>query len=106
MPFWGLQKQLGIDVDSWLALQSMQQLRGQAAACHTFEHEWVECRHGQGQTCAHCKCQLQYEDFMECMKRTNLAQWLWVILKQRDSMIKQGKYTPLNYHTGKEKPRP
>ncbi|NXU06023.1 NDUS5 protein, partial [Buphagus erythrorhynchus] len=64
------------------------------AADHTFEREWVECRHGLGQTCTCCECQLKYEDFMECVKLTNLAQRLRVILEQRDRMIKQGKYTP------------
>ncbi|NXC91356.1 NDUS5 protein, partial [Cercotrichas coryphoeus] len=92
MPFWGLQKQLGIDVDS--------------TACHAFEGEWVECRHGLGQTCTRRECRLKYGDFMECMKRTHLAQRLWVILEQWDSMIKQGEYTPPDCHTGKDVPRP
>uniref|UniRef100_A0A8C0ZH82 NADH dehydrogenase [ubiquinone] iron-sulfur protein 5 n=1 Tax=Cyanistes caeruleus TaxID=156563 RepID=A0A8C0ZH82_CYACU len=34
------------------------------------------------------------------------AQRLRIILEQRDRMIKQGKYTPPDYHTGKEEPRP
>lgn len=73
MPFWGLQKQLGVDVDSFLLRQSMPQPHGQAAACHAFEREWVECGHGLGQTRARRECQLEYEDFMECMKRTKLV---------------------------------
>ncbi|NXU63773.1 NDUS5 protein, partial [Horornis vulcanius] len=72
MPFWGLQKQLGIDVDSWLVRQSMPQPYGQAAACHAFEREWVECGHGLGQTRARRECQLEYEDFMECMNRAKM----------------------------------
>ncbi|NXR70926.1 NDUS5 protein, partial [Pycnonotus jocosus] len=106
MPFWGLQKQLGIDVDSWLLRQSMPQPHGQAAVCHAFEREWVECGHGLGQTRARRECQLEYEDFMECMNRTKMAQRLRIILEQRDRMIKEGKYTPPTYHTGKEEPRP
>lgn len=73
MPFWGLQKQLGIDVDSFLLRQSMPQPHGQAAVCHAFEREWVECGHGLGQTRARRECQLEYEDFMECMQRTKLV---------------------------------
>uniref|UniRef100_U3JCU6 NADH dehydrogenase [ubiquinone] iron-sulfur protein 5 n=1 Tax=Ficedula albicollis TaxID=59894 RepID=U3JCU6_FICAL len=73
MPFWGLQKQLGIDVDSWLVRQSMPQPHGQAALCHAFEREWVECGHGLGQTRARRECQLEYEDFVECMQRTKLV---------------------------------
>ncbi|XP_005058271.1 PREDICTED: NADH dehydrogenase [ubiquinone] iron-sulfur protein 5-like [Ficedula albicollis] len=106
MPFWGLQKQLGIDVDSWLVRQSMPQPHGQAALCHAFEREWVECGHGLGQTRARRECQLEYEDFVECMQRTKLAQRLRIILEQRDKMIKEGKYKPPPYHMGKEEPRP
>ncbi|NWV16639.1 NDUS5 protein, partial [Origma solitaria] len=106
MPFLGLQKQLGIDVDSWLLRQSMAQPHGHAAACHAFEREWVECGHGLGQTRARRECQLEYEDFMECMKQTKLAKRLRTILEQRDKMIKEGKYTPPDYHMGKEEPRP
>ncbi|NXH43142.1 NDUS5 protein, partial [Dicaeum eximium] len=106
MPFWGLQKQLGIDLDSFLVRQSMTQPYGQVGACHAFEREWVECGHGLGQTRARQECQLEYEDFMECMKRTKLSQRLRTILEQRDRMIKQGKYTPPEHHTGKEPPRP
>ncbi|XP_031988513.1 NADH dehydrogenase [ubiquinone] iron-sulfur protein 5 [Corvus moneduloides] len=104
MPFWGLQKQLGIDVDSWLLRQSMPQPQRQAAACHAFEREWVECGHGLGQTRARRECQLEYEDFMECMKRTKLAKRLRTILEQRDKMIKEGKYTPPRMD--KDEPRP
>ncbi|XP_009574597.1 PREDICTED: NADH dehydrogenase [ubiquinone] iron-sulfur protein 5, partial [Fulmarus glacialis] len=31
---------------------------------------------------------------------------LRTILEQRDKMIKEGKYTPPDYHKGKEEPRP
>lgn len=31
---------------------------------------------------------------------------LKTILKQRDKLIKEGKYTPPDYHKGKEEPRP
>ncbi|NWY68081.1 NDUS5 protein, partial [Erithacus rubecula] len=106
MPFWDLQKRLGIDVDSWLLRQSMPQPHGQAALCHAFEREWVECGHGLGQTRARRECRLEYEDFLECMHRTKLAQRLRIILEQRDKMIKQGKYKPPPHHTGKEEPRP
>uniref|UniRef100_A0A8C0BMV1 NADH dehydrogenase [ubiquinone] iron-sulfur protein 5 n=1 Tax=Buteo japonicus TaxID=224669 RepID=A0A8C0BMV1_9AVES len=73
MPFWDLQRQLGIDVDQWLLRQSMPQPYGKAGACHAFEREWVECGHGLGQTRARRECQLEYEDFMECMHRTKLV---------------------------------
>ncbi|NXH96037.1 NDUS5 protein, partial [Pachycephala philippinensis] len=96
MPFWGLQKQLGIDVDSWLLRQSMPQPYGQAAACHAFEREWVECGHGLGQT----RARREYPPVSRQAKR------LRTILEQRDKMIKEGKYTPPDYHMGKEEPGP
>ncbi|KAM4657143.1 NADH dehydrogenase [ubiquinone] iron-sulfur protein 5 [Amazona ochrocephala] len=106
MPFWDLQRQLGIDVDRWMLRQSTAQPHGNASACHAFEREWVECGHGLGQTRARRECVPEYEDFMECMHRTKLAARLKAILEQRDKMIKAGKYTPPDYHKGKEEPRP
>lgn len=73
MPFWDLQRQLGIDMDRWLLRQSTTQPYGVAGACHAFEREWVECGHGLGQTRARRECQPEYEDFMECMHRTKLV---------------------------------
>uniref|UniRef100_A0A8C8BNH8 NADH dehydrogenase [ubiquinone] iron-sulfur protein 5 n=1 Tax=Otus sunia TaxID=257818 RepID=A0A8C8BNH8_9STRI len=106
MPFWDLQRQLGIDVDRFMLRQSMPQPYGKAAACHAFEREWVECGHGLGQTRARRECQPEYEDFMECMHRTKLAARLKTILEQREKLIKEGKYTPPDYHKGKEESRP
>ncbi|XP_062450285.1 NADH dehydrogenase [ubiquinone] iron-sulfur protein 5 [Rhea pennata] len=106
MPFWDLQRQLGIDVDRWLLRQSTTQPYGAAAACHAFEREWVACGHGLGQTRARRECQLEYEDFLECMHRTKLAARLKTILDQRNKLIKEGKYTPPDYHKGTEEPRP
>uniref|UniRef100_A0A8B9T1Y5 NADH dehydrogenase [ubiquinone] iron-sulfur protein 5 n=1 Tax=Anas platyrhynchos TaxID=8839 RepID=A0A8B9T1Y5_ANAPL len=96
MPFLGLQRQLGIDLDSWLLRQSAAQPHG----------KWVECGHGLGQTRARRECQPEYEDFMECMHRTKLAARLKKILDQRDKMIKEGKYTPPDYQKSQEEPRP
>ncbi|XP_025941657.1 NADH dehydrogenase [ubiquinone] iron-sulfur protein 5 [Apteryx mantelli] len=106
MPFWDLQRQLGIDVDRWLLRQSTAQPYGAAAACHAFEREWVACGHGLGQTRARRECQPEYEDFLECMHRTKLATRLKTILDQRNKMIKEGKYTPPDYHKGTEEPKP
>ncbi|NWI91405.1 NDUS5 protein, partial [Pitta sordida] len=106
MPFWDLQKQLGIDLDKWMLRQSMKQPYGRAANCHAFEREWVECGHGLGQTRARRECEPEYEDFMECMHRTKLIKRMQTILAQRDKMIKEGKYTPPDYHKGKEESRP
>ncbi|CAM9777650.1 unnamed protein product [Bubo scandiacus] len=106
MPFWDLQRQLGIDVDRFMLRQSMPQPYGKAAACHAFEREWVECGHGLGQTRARRECQPEYEDFMECMHRNKLAARLRTILEQREKLIKEGKYTPPDYHKGKEESRP
>ncbi|NWZ93755.1 NDUS5 protein, partial [Nesospiza acunhae] len=108
MPFWGLQKQLGIDVDTFLLRQSMPQPHGQAAVCHAFEREWVECGHGLGQHRARGKGGQQ--DLPWGPPETSPCPWqtqrLRTILEQRDRMIKQGKYTPPEHHMGKEEPRP
>ncbi|NXX99628.1 NDUS5 protein, partial [Centropus bengalensis] len=106
MPFWDLQRQLGIDVDRWLLRQSMPQPYGRAGACHAFEREWVECGHGLGQTRARRECQPEYEDFMECLHHDKLVKRMKAILEQRDKLIKEGKYTPPDYHKGKEESQP
>ncbi|CAG5889419.1 unnamed protein product [Menidia menidia] len=69
MPFVDLQSRLGINLDRWLVLQSGEQPNKRAARCHAFEKEWVECSHGIGQTRAKKECQLEFEDFYECMHR-------------------------------------
>ncbi|XP_009881091.1 PREDICTED: NADH dehydrogenase [ubiquinone] iron-sulfur protein 5 [Charadrius vociferus] len=40
------------------------------------------------------------------LKKGDAAMRLRTILEQRDKMIKEGKYTPPDYHKGKEEPRP
>uniref|UniRef100_A0A3Q1F3K7 NADH dehydrogenase [ubiquinone] iron-sulfur protein 5 n=1 Tax=Acanthochromis polyacanthus TaxID=80966 RepID=A0A3Q1F3K7_9TELE len=69
MPFVDIQSRLGINVDRWLLLQSGEQPNKRAARCHAFEKEWIECSHGIGQTRAKKECQLEFEDFYECMHR-------------------------------------
>lgn len=69
MPFVDLQTRLGINVDRWLLLQSGEQPSKAAARCHAFEKEWIECSHGIGFTRAKKECQLEFEDFYECMHR-------------------------------------
>ncbi|XP_031151479.1 NADH dehydrogenase [ubiquinone] iron-sulfur protein 5 isoform X1 [Sander lucioperca] len=69
MPFVDLQSRLGINLDSWLLLQSGHQPNKRAARCHAFEKEWIECAHDIGQTRAKKECQLEFEDFYECMHR-------------------------------------
>lgn len=52
-----------------MLLQSGNQPNKRAARCHAFEKEWIECAHGIGQTRAKKECQLEFEDFYECMHR-------------------------------------
>ncbi|NXC33124.1 NDUS5 protein, partial [Campylorhamphus procurvoides] len=106
MPFWDLQKQLGIDVDSWLLRQSMPQPHRRAAVCHAFEREWVEgwcgfhiC--GAARTCPGDPLRAVTPPRCPCQ-----AKRLRTILEQRDKMIKEGKYTPPDHHTGKDDNRP
>ncbi|KAM4725254.1 NADH dehydrogenase [ubiquinone] iron-sulfur protein 5 isoform 1-T2 [Anableps anableps] len=100
MPFVDVQSRLGIDVDRWLLLQSGKQPYQRAARCHAFEKEWVECSHGIGQTRAKKECQVEFEDFYECMHRQKTHQRMYAIRQQRDKLIKEGKYTPPAHHAG------
>ncbi|TDH03804.1 hypothetical protein EPR50_G00145790 [Perca flavescens] len=101
MPFVDLQSRLGINLDSWLLLQSGHQPNKRAARCHAFEKEWIECAHDIGQTRAKKECQLEFEDFYECMHRQKTHQRLQAIRQQRDKMMKEGTYTPPPCHSGK-----
>lgn len=73
MPFVDLQSRLGINVDRWVLLQSGQQPNKRPARCHAFEKDWIECSHGIGQTRAKKECQVEFEDFYECMHRQKLV---------------------------------
>ncbi|XP_012711111.1 NADH dehydrogenase [ubiquinone] iron-sulfur protein 5 [Fundulus heteroclitus] len=100
MPFVDVQSRLGINVDRWLLAQSGEQPHKRAARCHAFEKEWIECSHGIGQTRAKKECQVEFEDFYECMHRQKTHQRLYQIRQQRDKLIKEGKYTPPSHHSG------
>ncbi|XP_034400534.1 NADH dehydrogenase [ubiquinone] iron-sulfur protein 5 [Cyclopterus lumpus] len=101
MPFVDVQSRLGINVDGWLLQQSGQQPNHRAPRCHAFEKEWIECSHGIGQTRAKKECQLEFEDFYECMHKQKTHQRLYAIRQQRDKMVKEGTYTPPSCHSGK-----
>ncbi|CAJ1083005.1 NADH dehydrogenase iron-sulfur protein 5 [Lates calcarifer] [Xyrichtys novacula] len=102
MPFVDVQSRLGINVDRWMQTQSGVQPYKKAARCHAFEKEWIECAHGIGQTRAKQECKLEYEDFYECMHRQKMRERLSTIRKQREKLIKEGKYTVPPCHSGQE----
>uniref|UniRef100_UPI0009B474E7 NADH dehydrogenase [ubiquinone] iron-sulfur protein 5 n=1 Tax=Monopterus albus TaxID=43700 RepID=UPI0009B474E7 len=102
MPFVDLQSRLGINVDRWLLIQSGTQPYQRPARCHAFEKEWIECAHGIGQTRAKKECQLEFEDFYECMHREKMMRRLQTIRQQRDKMMKEGTYTPPPHHLGQK----
>lgn len=85
MPFVDLQSRFGINLDRWLLLQSGDQPNKRAARCHAFEKEWIECAHGIGQTRAKKECQLEFEDFYECMHRQKTVS---VVLWCEDCVIR------------------
>lgn len=81
MPFVDLQSRLGIHLDRWLLLQSGEQPYKRAARCHAFEKEWIECSHGIGATRAKKECQLEFEDFYECMHREKtVSVWEYLVI--------------------------
>ncbi|XP_062943968.1 NADH dehydrogenase [ubiquinone] iron-sulfur protein 5-like [Cynocephalus volans] len=106
MPFLDVQKRLGINIDQGLTIQSAEQSYKIPARCHAFEKEWIECAHGIGGIRAKKECKIEYDDFRECILRQKTMRRINTIQKQRDKLIKEGKYTPPPHHLGKEDPRP
>ncbi|XP_024410369.1 NADH dehydrogenase [ubiquinone] iron-sulfur protein 5 [Desmodus rotundus] len=106
MPFFDIQKRLGIDLDRWITIQSAEQPHRFAARCHAFEKEWIECAHGIGATRAKKECKIEYDDLVECLLRQKTMKRVNTIKRQRDKLMKEGKYTPPPHHSGREDPRP
>ncbi|XP_006886547.1 PREDICTED: NADH dehydrogenase [ubiquinone] iron-sulfur protein 5 [Elephantulus edwardii] len=106
MPFLDVQKRLNINIDRWLTIQSAEQPYRLSARCHAFEKEWIECAHGIGGTRAEKECKIEYDDFRECLLHQKTIKRMADIRKQRDKLIKEGKYTPPPHHLGKGEPRP
>ncbi|EDL80383.1 rCG31129, isoform CRA_a [Rattus norvegicus] len=106
MPFLDVQKRLGISLDRHFIFLSAEQPYKNAARCHAFEKEWIECAHGIGATRAKKECKIEYEDFEECFLRFKTIRRMHEIKKQREKLMKEGKYTPPPHHLGKEEPRP
>lgn len=79
MPFFDIQKKLGIDLDRWLTIQSAEQPHKIPSRCHAFEKEWIECSHGIGGIRARKECQIEYEDLLECLLRQKTVRkwWRW-----------------------------
>uniref|UniRef100_A0A667GE06 NADH dehydrogenase [ubiquinone] iron-sulfur protein 5 n=1 Tax=Lynx canadensis TaxID=61383 RepID=A0A667GE06_LYNCA len=107
MPFFDVQKRLGLNLDQWMTIQSAEQPHKIPGRCHAFEKEldrmcawnwWYPCRE---------RVQDRYDDFVECLcfGRKRMKR-LSDIRRQRDKLIKEGKYTPPPHHLGKEDPRP
>ncbi|XP_012502177.1 PREDICTED: NADH dehydrogenase [ubiquinone] iron-sulfur protein 5 [Propithecus coquereli] len=106
MPFLDIQKRLGLDIDRTVTIQSAEQPHKIPARCHAFEKEWIECAHGIGYTRAEKECKIEYDDLVECLLRQKTIKRMNTIRKQRDKLIKEGKYTPPPHHVGKGEPRP
>ncbi|XP_078093957.1 NADH dehydrogenase [ubiquinone] iron-sulfur protein 5 [Mustelus asterias] len=106
MPLYDLQEKIGLNIDKWLLVQSGVQPNKRAARCHTFEKEWIECAHGLGKTRAMKECKLEVDDFHECLHHEKLRKRLEEIRKQKEKLMKEGKYTPPAHHTGDDEQRP
>ncbi|KAM5247594.1 NADH dehydrogenase [ubiquinone] iron-sulfur protein 5 [Ctenodactylus gundi] len=106
MPFLDVQKRLGINLDRHLTIQCSEQPFKITSRCHAFEKEWIECAHGIGGIRAEKECKIEYDDFVECLLRQKTIQRMSAIKRQRDKLIKEGKYTPPPHHMGKGEPRP
>ncbi|KAH0631084.1 hypothetical protein JD844_005175 [Phrynosoma platyrhinos] len=106
MPVLDLQDKLGIDLDRWFLNQTTKQPYQRASMCHAFEKDWLECSAGIGQTRAKKECQLEMEDLTECINMHKMIRRLVTITEQRKKLIKEGKYTPPDYHSGKAETKP
>ncbi|XP_062995773.1 NADH dehydrogenase [ubiquinone] iron-sulfur protein 5 [Elgaria multicarinata webbii] len=106
MPLLDLQDKLGIDLDRWFLIQSTKQPLKLASVCHAFEKEWLECADGIGLTRAKQECKQEKEDLFECMNMHKMMKRLVAITTQRKKLMKEGKYTPPDYHTGKPETTP
>ncbi|XP_034843870.1 NADH dehydrogenase [ubiquinone] iron-sulfur protein 5-like [Mirounga leonina] len=105
-PFSDVQKRLGLNLDHRMTIQSAEQPHKIPGRCHAFEKEWIECAHGIGGTHAEKECKIEFDDFVECLLRQKTMKRLSDIRRQRDNLIKEGKYTPPPRNVGKEDPRP
>ncbi|XP_048357851.1 NADH dehydrogenase [ubiquinone] iron-sulfur protein 5 [Sphaerodactylus townsendi] len=106
MPLLDIQDKLGIDIDRWFTIQSAKQPYQRAAVCHAFEKEWLECSDGIGQIRSKTECKVEMDDLFECLNNYKMIRRLMTISAQKKKMIKEGKYTPPDYHTGKLDPDP
>ncbi|XP_034842758.1 NADH dehydrogenase [ubiquinone] iron-sulfur protein 5-like [Mirounga angustirostris] len=106
MPFFDVQERLGLNLDHWMTIQSAEQPHKIPGRCHAFEKEWIECAHGIGGTRAEKECKIEFDDFVECLLQQKTMKRLSDIRRQRDKLIKEGKYKPPPHHLGKENPRP
>ncbi|XP_061453414.1 NADH dehydrogenase [ubiquinone] iron-sulfur protein 5 [Rhineura floridana] len=106
MPVLDLQNQLGIDIDRWLILGSSKQPYKRASLCHAFEKEWLECADGIGSIRAKKECQQEMEDLVECLTKRKMVKRLMAVSEQKKKLMKEGKYTPPDYHSGKTETKP
>uniref|UniRef100_UPI001E1B2795 NADH dehydrogenase [ubiquinone] iron-sulfur protein 5 n=1 Tax=Jaculus jaculus TaxID=51337 RepID=UPI001E1B2795 len=106
MPFIDVQKRLGISLDKHFTIQSSEQPYKIPSRCHAFEKEWIECAHGIGGTRAKKECKLEYDDLTECLLRFKTMRRMEAIKRQRNKLMKEGKYTPPPHHLGKGEARP
>ncbi|XP_053124837.1 NADH dehydrogenase [ubiquinone] iron-sulfur protein 5 isoform X2 [Hemicordylus capensis] len=106
MPLFDLQEYLGIDLDKWFLIQSTTQPYKRASTCHAFEKEWLECAHGLGQMRAMKECKIEMDDLFECINRHKMIRRLMTITAQKKKLMKEGKYTPPEYHAGKPETEP
>ncbi|XP_044107986.1 NADH dehydrogenase [ubiquinone] iron-sulfur protein 5-like [Neovison vison] len=105
MPFFDVQKRLGVDLDQWMTIQSAEQPHKIPAGCHAFEKDRIECAHGIGATPAATECKIESGDLTECLLRQKTVRRPSDIRRQRSKLIKEGKCTPPPHHLGKEDAR-
>ena len=100
MPFFDIQKRLGIDLDRWITIQSAEQPHRFAARCHAFEKEWINV-HMELVVSTPRKCKIEYDDLVECPLWQKTMKRLSTVMRSQDELMKE-RYTPPPHHSGKE----
>uniref|UniRef100_A0A8C0P810 NADH dehydrogenase [ubiquinone] iron-sulfur protein 5 n=1 Tax=Canis lupus familiaris TaxID=9615 RepID=A0A8C0P810_CANLF len=90
MPFFDVQKRLGLNLDHWMTIQSAEQPHKIPSRCHAFEKEWIECAHGIGATRAEKECKIEFDDFVECLLRQKTVRSDGYGKRVRERKHKQG----------------
>ncbi|XP_071483758.1 NADH dehydrogenase [ubiquinone] iron-sulfur protein 5-like [Diadema setosum] len=62
--------------------------------CKNYEADFLRCAAKIGALRAEKECSIEIEDFRECVTGSKRLDRIRTIMKRRDQLVKEGKYTP------------